>query len=133
MLTSNHVSVAAPEPASDPLERASPAALHMRWEFANIRRGWWANTAACSDPGLEWQTAHEEAGKSAGRRMVTTPGGRPGRWPSQGQKPGGTAIGRVVDVLIRQGPQAVGVVPRGPVGRSPARNGPMVSPGRMAL
>ena len=41
--------------------------------------------------------------------------------------------GRVVDVLIRQGPNASGLVPCVRLGRTPARNGPLVSPGRMAL
>jgi len=38
-----------------------------------------------------------------------------------------------MDMLIRKGPYAAGLVPRGPVDRTSARNGPMVSPGRMAL
>lgn len=41
--------------------------------------------------------------------------------------------GRVVDVLIRQGTNASGLVPCVRLGRTPARNGPVVSPGRMAL
>ena len=71
--------------------------------------------------------------RATGRALRRRAGARAATSRLGEQRQDGRSPGRVVDVLIRQGPHAVGLVPRGHVGRTPARNGPMVSPGRMAL